>query len=81
MVCEAPSGRIEGVEAFRRFLAPFAQMLTGDDQTAVVMSNPHTNLVADAPTAERFTVRDGKIVHDPPVVDRTPFDAARRRPA
>jgi hypothetical protein len=89
MVCEAPSGRIQGAEAFHRFLAPFAQMLTGadliaafgDDQTAVVVYNPHTTLVADAPAAERFTVRDGRIVHDLLVVDRIPFDAARRRPA
>jgi ketosteroid isomerase-like protein len=28
IVCEAPTGRIEGVEAFRQFMGPFAQMLT-----------------------------------------------------
>ena len=57
IVCDAPSGRVEGVEAFRQFLAPFAQMVTGadllaafgDDQTAVVMYTPHTTLVQDAP--------------------------------
>jgi hypothetical protein len=32
-------------------------------------------------SAERFTVSDGKIVHDLLVFDRTPFDAARRRTA
>ena len=89
IVCDAPSGRVEGAEAFRQFLAPFAQMVTGadllaafgDDQTAVVMYNPHTAVVQDAPSAERFTVRDGKIVHDLLVFDRTPFEAARRRTA
>jgi hypothetical protein len=87
IVCEAPTGRIEGVEGFRQFMTPFAQMLTGsdllaafgDDDTAVLMYNPHTTLVQDAPSAERFTVKDGKIVHSLLVFDRTPFDAARRR--
>ncbi len=89
IVCDAPGGRIEGAEAFRQFLAPFTQMLTGsdllaafgDDQTAVVMYNPHTTPVHDAPSAERLSVRDGKIVHDLLVFDRTPFEAARRRTA
>jgi hypothetical protein len=87
IVCEAPTGRIEGVDGMRQFMTPFAQMLTGsdliaafgDDETAVLMYNPHTTLVEDAPSAEKFTVRDGRIVHDLLVFDRTPFDAARRR--
>jgi hypothetical protein len=86
IVCEAPTGRIEGVEGFRQFMAPFAQMLTGseliaafgDDETALLMYNPHTTLVQDAPSAECFTVEDGEIVHSLLVFDRTPFDAARR---
>ena len=86
VLCEAPTGRIQGVEGFRQFMAPFAQMLIssdliaafGDDQTAVLMYNPHTTLVQDAPSAECFTVKDGKIVHSLLVFDRTPFDAARR---
>jgi hypothetical protein len=86
VVCEAPSGRIEGAEGLRQFMTPFARMLTssdilaafGDDQTAVLMYNPHTTLVEHAPSAERFTVRDGRIVHSLLVFDRTPFDAARR---
>jgi hypothetical protein len=87
VVREAPNGRIEGIEALRQFMAPFAQMPTssdliaafGDDETAVLVDNPHTTLVANAPSAECFTVEDGKIVHDLLVFDRTPFDAARRR--
>ena len=86
VVCEAPTGRIQGVEGFRQFMAPFAQMLIssdliaafGDDHTAVLLYNPHTTLVQDAPSAERFTVTDGRIVHSLLVFDRTPFDAARR---
>ena len=87
VVCENPIGRIEGLEAFRQFMTPFAEMLTGSDligaygdaDTAVLVYNPHTTLVADAPSAERFTVRDGRIVHDLLIFDRTPFDEARRR--
>jgi SnoaL-like domain len=64
VVCEAPTGRIDGVERFRQFMAPFAQMLMrsdliaafGDDRTAVLVYNPHTTLVQDAPSAECFTV-------------------------
>ena len=86
VVCEAPAGRIEGVEALRQFMTPFARMLTGseliaafgDEETALLLYNPHTALVQDAPSAEHFTVKDGKIVHDLLVFDRTPFDAARR---
>jgi ketosteroid isomerase-like protein len=86
VVCEAPTGRVEGVEGFRQFMAPFARMLTssdliaafGDHQTALLLYNPHTTLVEDAPSAERFTVEDGRIVHSLLIFDRTPFDAARR---
>jgi hypothetical protein len=89
VVCENPTGRIEGLEAFRQFMTPFAQMLTGSDligaygdaDTAVLVYNPHTTLVADAPSAERFTVDDGRIVHDLLIFDRTPFEEARRRRA
>jgi SnoaL-like domain len=87
VVCENPTGRIEGLEALRQFMTPFAQMLTGSDligaygdaDTAVLVYNPHTTLVADAPSAERLTVRGGRIVHDLLIFDRTPFDEARRR--
>jgi SnoaL-like protein len=86
VVCQAPTGSIEGVEGLRQFMAPFARMLTssdllaafGDDQTALLLYNPHTTLVEDAPSAEWFTVQDGRIVRSLLVFDRTPFDAARR---
>jgi hypothetical protein len=87
VVCDSPLGRIDGVEGLRQFMAPFAEMLTsselvaafGDDQTAVLIYNPHTTLVEDAPSGECFTVKDGRIVHSLLIFDRTPFDAARRR--
>ena len=59
VVCGSPLGRIEGVEGLRAFMAPFAGMLTssdliaafGDDHTAVLVYNPHTTLVEDAPSS------------------------------
>jgi ketosteroid isomerase-like protein len=86
VVCDAPAGRIEGVEAYRRFLAPFAQMLIGtellaafgDDTKAVLVYDTRTPPVASAPGAECLTVRDGKIVHNRFIFDRLPFEAARR---
>jgi hypothetical protein len=49
IVCQAPSGRLEGAEAFRGFMGPFVQILTsskliaafGDDEKAVVMYDRH----------------------------------------
>lgn len=89
IVCEAPAGRIEGAERYRAFLAPFAQMLTGsdviaafgDDDTALMMYDPHTTLVDSAPTGEWFKIEEGKIARSRLVFDRTPFDAARRAAA
>ncbi len=86
IVCEAPSGRIEGIERYRAFWAPFVQIFTnsdiiaafGDDETALLMYDARSTLVASALTAEWFTTRDGKISHSRIVFDRTPFDAARK---
>ncbi|MEV6520764.1 nuclear transport factor 2 family protein [Longispora sp. NPDC051575] len=88
VVCEAPAGRIEGVEAYRAFLAPFAERLLiraemiaafGDETTAVIMYDTETVPVASAPAAECVTVRDGRIVHNRFLFDRAPFEAAARR--
>ncbi|XAS68462.1 nuclear transport factor 2 family protein [Micrococcaceae bacterium Sec5.7] len=86
IVCEAPAGRIEGAEAYRAFLGPFVQILTGshliaafgDDETALLMYGTVTVPVASAPGAECLTVTDGKITHSVFVFDRAPFDAARK---
>jgi ketosteroid isomerase-like protein len=85
IVCDAPAGRLEGADAYRGFLVPFVQILTGatmiaafgDDQTALVMYDTQTMPVKSAPGAEYVTVRDGKITHSRLVFDRAPFDAAR----
>ncbi|WP_214318220.1 nuclear transport factor 2 family protein [Nonomuraea sediminis] len=88
VVCDAPAGRIEGIAAYREFLQPFAQGLLiraeliaafGDDTTALLMYDTETIPAKSAPAAECATVRDGKIVYNRFVFDRTPFDEFRRR--
>ena len=89
IVCHAPAGRLDGAEAFRRFMGPFAAILTraelladfGDDTTAVLMYHTDTVPVNDAPGAECHTVAGGKITHLRIIFDRLPFEAARRSAA
>ncbi len=89
IVCQAPSGRLEGAEAFRGFMGPFVQILTrssliaafGDQEKAVVMYDTETVPVKDAPGAECVTVKDGKITHMRIIFDRLPFDQARQAAA
>lgn len=86
IVCQAPAGRLEGAEAFRGFMGPFVQILTGsdliasfgDETTALLMYDTRTKPVSSAPAAECLTVRDGTITHLRIIFDRTPFDAARK---
>lgn len=86
IVCDAPAGRIEGVEAYRGFMGPFIQSVTGstliaafgDDEKALVMYDAATVPVQSAPGAECVTVRDGRITHSRFIFDRAPFDAARK---
>jgi ketosteroid isomerase-like protein len=86
IVCEAPAGRLQGIEAYRSFMGPFTQMLKsaaliaafGDETTALAMYDTSTVPVASAPGAECVTVAGGKITHSRFLFDRAPFDAARR---
>ena len=85
IICDAPAGRLEGADAYRGFMGPFVQLLTGatmiaafgDDQTALVMYDTQTVPVKSAPGAECVTVKDGKITYSRFIFDRAPFDAAR----
>ena len=89
MICQTPAGRLDGAEAFRAFMEPFARIVTnseliaayGDDKTAVLMYDTDTVPVEHAPGAECLTVEDGKIRHMRIIFDRLPFDAARRAAA
>ena len=86
IVCDAPSGRLQGDAAFRDFMGPFVNILTGshlvasfgDDTTAVLVYETSTVPVEDAPGAECLTVANGKITHLRIIFDRLPFDTARR---
>ena len=86
IVCDAPAGRLEGAVAYRGFMGPFVQMLTGsrliaafgDADTAVIMYDTETVPVKSAPGAECVTVTGGKISYSRFIFDRLPFDAARK---
>ena len=86
IVCDAPTGRLEGADAYRGFMGPFVQILTGseliaafgDGQTALIMYDTETVPVKSAPAAECVTVTDGKITYSRFVFDRAPFNAARQ---
>ena len=86
IVCDAPAGRLLGAEAYRGFMGPFVQILTGskmiaaygDDQIALIMYDTETVPVKSAPAAECVTVTDDKITYSRFVFDRAPFDAARK---
>jgi hypothetical protein len=86
IVCDAPAGRLQGAQAYRGFMGPFVQILTGskmiaafgDDETALIMYDTETLPVRSAPAAECVTVKDGKITYNRFVFDRAPFDAARK---
>ena len=81
IACEAPGGTISGEQQYRAFLGGFMTQLTGvntvaafgDDTTAVLFYYPHTANVSDAPTAECFSVADGKITRSVLVFDRPSF--------
>ncbi|WP_220506243.1 nuclear transport factor 2 family protein [Microbispora sp. H10830] len=90
VVLDAPAGRLVGIQAYRDFLAPFAERFLvrtemiaafGDDDRALMMYDAETIPAKSAPAAECVTVRDGKIVYNRFVFDRTPFDEFRRRQA
>lgn len=88
IVCEAPAGRLEGAEAYRRFLQPFAEQLLldatmlaalGEGDTAVLVYDTRTVATASAPAAEYVTVRDGRITASRFIFDRVPFEEFRRQ--
>ena len=85
VICDAPVGRLEGIDALRDYMGPFAQMVQqvdllaaeGDDNRAVVVYDTVTPLVPSAPGAELLTVCDGRIVYMRLIFDRLPFAQAR----
>lgn len=86
IVCQAPSGLIEGSKGFAEFMGPFEKILVrselvaafGDDSTAVLMYDTDAVPVADAPGAECLTVVDGRITRMRIIFDRLPFAMAEQ---
>ncbi len=84
--CQSPAGPVDGADALRAFMGPFATGLRsagllaafGDDENALLMYDTETAAVAEAPGAEWHTVRKGRIVAMRIVFDRLPFELARR---
>jgi len=89
VVCDAPRGRLTGIEAYRPFLANFQPLVLGyemisalgDEETAVLVYELHTAPVTSALTCECFTVRDGQIIHNRLIFDQTPYAAATPAPS
>ena len=81
VVCEAPTGRIEGIEGYRQFLAPFVGRLTrgevldvlGRDDRAVTVYSIDLPFVQNVHGTEYVTVTDGKISHVISVFDMAPM--------
>lgn len=81
VVCEAPSGRIEGIAGYREFLAPFVGMLSNGKVLNVLADGAKAATVysIDLPFAQGFhgaeylTVADGKISHVISVFDMSPM--------
>lgn len=81
VVCEAPNGRIEGIEGYRQFLAPFVGMVANGKVLDVLSHGTHAATVyaIDLPFAQNYhgaeylTVTDGKISHVISVFDMAPM--------
>jgi hypothetical protein len=81
IVCEAPNGKITGLEGYRNFLEPFATSLISGTLIDVLGDDDHaaTVYIVEAPFAkdlrgmEYLTVKDGKITHVVSVFDLSPM--------
>ena len=88
IVCQAPSGVIEGLEGYRQFLGPFASALLsgelvdvlGDDTHAATIYSVETPFAKDFRGMEYLTVNNGKITHAVSVFDLSPMIQAGGNP-
>ncbi|MGW2327744.1 nuclear transport factor 2 family protein [Streptomyces sp. NPDC001700] len=86
VVCDAPSGRIEGLPGYRKFLEGFLPMLTsatitevfGDETSAAIIYTTETTFVPDLRASDYLTIAGGKITYIQTVFDRLPITEARR---
>ncbi|MEU5641929.1 nuclear transport factor 2 family protein [Streptomyces milbemycinicus] len=80
VVCDAPSGRIEGVAAYRPFTQKFVDRLVkatvtkvlADEGSAAIVYSFDTPWIKDFRCAEYMTIEDGKIRHITTIFDRLP---------
>ena len=87
IVCEAPGGRLVGLEQYRPFLGNFVPIVKGyemiaslgDSETAVLVYDLHTLPVPSSLVCECFTVTNGRIAHSRLIFDQTPFTVARQQ--
>jgi len=85
VVCHAPAGTLNGREAVRALMEPFAAMLTasellavyGDDHRALLMYLTASCTVPNAPGAELYRIEDQHIVEIRIIFDRLSFALAR----
>ncbi|MFJ8108342.1 nuclear transport factor 2 family protein [Streptomyces sp. NPDC096132] len=88
IVCEAPNGRFEGPDRYRRFLEPFASTIISATVIDVLGNDTHAATVytTDVPFAKDFrgidyiTVKDGKINRITSVFDLSPMIQAGGNP-
>lgn len=81
VTCRAPGIDLDGVAAYREYIAGFAPSLTGladiaefaDGERVALFYYPRTEATSTAPAAECFTVRDGRIAESVLVFDRLSF--------
>ena len=80
IVCEAPIGRLTGIDAYRRFMTPFVSGLVsgelidvlGDDEHAATAYVVETPFAKDYRGMEYVTVANGKITEILSVFDLSP---------
>jgi hypothetical protein len=82
IICDAPSGRVEGAPAFRAFWAGFVTRMVkrielvgayGDANSAVILYDCDLVPADNQPVAEALKVEDGRIVHSRLIFDRLPL--------
>jgi len=85
ILCEAPSGPVKGIAAYREFLTPFCQSVTNAELLELFVDGDHAGEFyrVDTPVAknyfgaEHLTVSNGKISHIVSIFDMAPMMKAQ----
>src|SRR6266513_2952481 len=91
IVCDTPSGRLEGADAFRGFMEPFTKILTraeliaafGDDRSTLLMYDTDTVPVPHAPAPSATPSRRARspVLRSSSTCSRSPRRAQQPAPA